>query len=158
MVLCSHPILGPLFLRDATQYEAGLDRVTQTMAGVTAISLAAMRFRSGLQELWASDRYVLVGVDDPVLEEDRDRVLGYWAPDGGVYLYSDLSRQAVERLLGSDALGSISPQELHRQLDGLGYVASRAKDGYLKPVKVGKPGKKVSTRLLHLTREFLAND
>lgn len=158
MVLCNHPILGPLFSRYEASYQAGLEQAVQTMSGATTISQAAMRFRSALQELLDSGRCILVGLDRDVSEADRDRVLGYQAPDGSVYLYSEIARQAVHRLMGPDALGGVSAPALHQQLKSLGYLVERSEASYLVSKRVGQTGQKKPTWLLHVTREFLFED
>lgn len=152
-VLVAHPTLEPVFEPYAAAYQAGIQQIVSHMAGSTAQSLAATRYLDGLRELLASGRYVICARDGSDHNLDRDRVLGYRAPDGTVYLLPDISREAVRKLMGPDALGNASTHALHRQLYDMGYLASRAPDGYTVSRRVGKDNK--NTRVLHLKAEAL---
>jgi hypothetical protein len=79
-------------------------------------------------------------------------VLGFDAPDGGIHLLPKITRQAVDRLLGQEGLGDISPHTLYKQLDEFGYIASMGEDGYLVPATLN--GK--TTRFLHLKRAAIS--
>jgi hypothetical protein len=159
-VLCAHPHLGPVFQPYDSQYRAGIQRITGTMAGATAESLAATHYLTVLRQLLVSSRYVIANLDGSGcnLDTDRDRLLGYHAsaPKDGVYLLPDVTRTAVERLIGPDALGGISATALYKQLDDLGYIASKDKNGTLKTARVGREQK--ATKVLHLRVEALSED
>ena len=115
------------------------------MAAYTAESLEAHRFLATLRELLVSERYLLLPRGQRGTDADRDRLLG-WREANGVYLLPTVSREAVERTLGREALGGISEKTLHMQLDNLGFIAGKAAGRLTRVVTVGAE----RVRVLHL--------
>jgi hypothetical protein len=157
MVLQQHPQIGPLLREYDDAYLERLDRIMHNMADTTAESREAVRFLAAIRQLLVSKRCVLANRDGSGynLDTERDRLIGYRDTDGSVYLIPDVARREVERLLGHDALGGLSPNALHQQLDDLGWIASRNTDGFRKTVRVGRTKEPAS--LLHLTAEALTD-
>jgi hypothetical protein len=153
-ILCQHPTIGPV-VRDHTDAHAqGLKSLAEGMAHNTAISLEATRYLAVLRELLVSQRYILLNVtDQPTMESERTRVIGWQAEDGSAYLLPKLARAAVDTVLGSRGLGDLSEQTLHSQLDGLGALQSK-QDGRFTTVQ-WIAGEKAVRRVIHIKTAVL---
>jgi DNA primase catalytic core len=153
-ILCQHPMIGPC-LRDRTDAHAqGLKILAEGMAHNTATSLEATRYLVVLRELLVSERYILLKVtEQPTMESERTRVIGWQAEDGSAYLLPKLARAAVDSVLGPRGLGDLSEQTLHSQLDGLGALQSK-QDGRFTTVQ-WIAGEKAARRVIHIKAEVL---
>jgi hypothetical protein len=152
-VMLQHPQLGPLAACYAAEHQAGLARVAEEMAQRTAQALEAIRFLDALRGLLATGRCVLVprGQEHGTTPE---RMIGWAAEDGGVYLLPTLARAAVEAVLGVDGLNGISSQALYSQLASLGLLATHDADRRTKKQRAGL----LTDNVLHLTAAALRRD
>lgn len=129
-IFCEHPILGELGHKYREAHQAGLHNTAGEMVLATAEALEGSKFVEAMKELLTTGRAILLGRElspqqgeGDLLDEkmNRDRIVG-WRDEEGIYILSNVARQAVERLLGYDALGDLSLQALYRQLEELGYL------------------------------------
>lgn len=155
--LLQHPDISTVVSAYEEHYMAGIEEIIVGMANLTTESVPAMQFLGALRELVGTGVYVLPGCDgrEPVADYDRDRIIGYRDVDGSILLLPRLARKAVDQLLGRDGLGNVTPHALHKQLDEMGFVASRGADGIVKTARVGRD--REVQRVLHLTGEALGD-
>lgn len=147
-VLARHPILGDLAHDYCEAHHDGLVAVAEGLAKATTEALEATHFIHGLRQLIAADRVTLIPMGSRTSTDERPNdMIGWYDEDNGdVYLLPDLARRAVERILGSNALGSISNVSLYRQLDELDAIAGKDKGRHTKTIRVGS----ASRNVLHL--------
>lgn len=148
-VLLQHPEIGPVLSKFDSDYETGRTKVLATMANTTAESLAANEYIRAIRELVTTGRYRIEDPKEPSSPYDFDRILGYNAPRGGVHLLPTIARNAVDALLKPRGLGGISPTALYKQLDDLGFIASKGRNETVKTVTIHGS----SVCVLHLTDE-----
>jgi len=152
LVLTQHPTLGAWAAKYVDAHLQGLLHTVEVMTNLTAQSLEANRFVDAVRESLGSGRAIVIK-DKTVSPEtladprDKDRVIG-WSDGGkGVYLLPDVTMSLLQRTIGLD-LGCLSKNTLYDQLDELGMVASKSKNG--KSTITVRVGGKVQ-RVIHLT-------
>jgi len=156
-MLCEHPQLGVLGKRYLDAHLQGLSDTSLEMSTVTAEALGAGKFVAALKELLTTERAMLLSRDPSSQqaeasrdreERNKDRGIG-WQDEQGIYLLVNTARQAVERLLGFDALAKMSMSALYKQLADLGYLAetlSSVTKCFTRVLRM----RGASTRVLHL--------
>jgi hypothetical protein len=124
--------------------------IADWMAHSTVEALEGVRFVNALRDLLAIGRAVLlprqVAYPDPGTRE-LERVIGWEDGNGGAYVIPNVSRFAVERLIGADGLGHLSDHTLYSQLDDLGMLASKGKNTHTRVIKLADGA---TRRVLHL--------
>ena len=164
-IATAHPVIGSIIAKQLEQHHAGLLAIAETMAAYTAQSLEASRFLEALRELLSTKQAVLVSDDIPLVAMGaanasdiethhlQDRVIGWSDAIGGAYLFPDVTRRMVDRLVG-DSLGNISAHALYDQLAELGALATLPKG---KPTFMKRLGNR-PIRVFHIKQEFLEPD
>ncbi|NLE46041.1 MAG: DUF927 domain-containing protein, partial [Chloroflexi bacterium] len=155
-VLNQHPHIGPVLAPFSAEYEAGLQRIAAEMAHVTAECVAAIQWIRALRELVASGQGIIIDRSSKEYQhrdrkQDKDGSLGIRLEDHSVWLFPEITHKAIEQLLGPKALAGTSHNTLYKQLDDLGYIASKGTDGTLVPKNVYG----TTARVLHLTRQAI---
>jgi hypothetical protein len=149
MVLEHHPTLGDFARRYRELHDSGLKRIADLMSSLTAQALEATTFLETIQELLTSGRcWMLPAFAVP--NEGRDGFIGWRGADGSSYLLPQLARQVVEDVLRSEGgLNQISNHALYTQIDRLGLIQSRDRDGS-RHCKTIRNGQYKPQKVLHL--------
>jgi hypothetical protein len=152
LVLMQHPQLGEWATKYWEAHQRGLVATLELMVNLTAQSLEANRFVDALRESIASGRLLLikdrgVAAETLVDQRDKDRVIGWSDGAKGAYLLPDITISQLQKVVGLD-LGNLSKNTLYAQLDELGMIATKQKDG--KTTITVRLGGKVQ-RVIHLS-------
>ena len=140
----------------SAEYEAGLQRIVAEMAHITSEGVAAIQWIRALRELVASGQGIIIDRSSKEYQHrdrkrDKDGPLGIRLEDHSVWLFPEITHKAIEQLLGPKALAGTTHNTLYKQLDDLGYIASKGTDGTLVPKNVYG----TTARVLHLTRQAI---
>lgn len=146
------PALSDIANQFDQAHMAGLTEVSGAMASHTAESQEAVRYLSALRQLMATERCVLVPRGRPMPEMPGRVIIGWHGEAEDAYILPEIAMREVLALLSSaGGLGGISNMTLYRQLDSLGYVASKGNDAFTKVLKEMSR----THRVLHLTAKAL---
>lgn len=148
-----HPVIGPLIKPYMEHHIQGLKLIAEEMAHSTSQGLEAQRFLDVLRELLVSQKccFVFEGKE----EEAWGEHIGLWRGDG-YYLFPDIARQAVAKVLNDDSFAALSSTTLYKQLAELDVIASFDQGRHTKQIRYR--GSRVT--VLHLKKEVFrpAND
>lgn len=158
--LMMHPVMGQLAKDFQEFHQAGLEQiVAREMADATAGAMEGVKFITILRELITTKRAILKRRDihvNPMTDDERalynynkDRIIG-WQDAAGIYLLPGVTRSAIERLMGSDALGQLSNAAIYKHLDNMGLLL-RGRNKSTKTLQMEGE----SERVIHLVPEAL---
>ena len=127
---------------------------------LTARTLADAAQAAGVTERRARDWRKLPQVQaalreqrGAVLNDERDRMIGWSDGQGGAYLLPDVAKEKIEKV-APGTLNGLSAKALYAQLESLGYIASRNRDENLKSIREGG----TVTRTLHLNAKAMMGE
>lgn len=151
-IVCEHPVLGPIAQKYEQEHMEGLCKVAQDMSDYTQTAIEWQRFVMAIQEMITAGQAIIVqNKKHTVISSDRHLVIGAKAKNGGVFIYPDIARGMVDKLLGKHVLGSVSNNTLYDQLNKAGKIGDKD-PGRMTTVK-RIDGK--ATRVLHLIEGVL---
>jgi hypothetical protein len=112
-----------------------------------------MQYLQAVRDLLAAGKCVLLERGTPANDVNAypQTCIGWRDDDGSGYLIPSVTRNQVEQLLGSEALGGLSNRALYSQLEALGAIASHNDNRRTKVINVEGN----ATRTLHLAARAL---
>lgn len=143
-VACFHPDFGSVLEPLIPDHHRGLKQIAEEMIAATSQGTEAQRFLSVLRQLLASKRCRLV-TEDAGGDYTFGECVGLRRPDG-IYIFPDVARAAVAKVLGDAFFDALSSATLYKQLAELDVIASFDTGRHTKTIRYD--GTRVTT--LHL--------